>query len=92
MAYVGEFTAFTNAILRGRNETIELESREVGDLLKSIGLLSERLGSAGRGIRLFNDIGLKFTDWLVHTTSFQLHDRTDLCEYCTQSRMVVVTE
>ena len=49
-AYVGEVTTISNGILKGRGETLELEPRTVGHILRAMGLHTKRLGEAGRGI------------------------------------------
>ncbi len=49
-------------ILKGRKEIIQLEPRAVGDVLRALGLFTRRLGSAGRGLMLFNDARRKIHD------------------------------
>ncbi len=59
-ALVGEFATIADGILKGRGENIHLEPRAVGDLLRSKELFPQRLGRAGRGIRLYKDIRRRF--------------------------------
>ena len=54
-AFVGDVSDLSNGILHGRGETVELEPRAVGDILRSLGLFMQRLGRAGRGILLLNE-------------------------------------
>ena len=50
--YVGEIAACVNALLKARKESVQFEARSVGDLLRKVGVFTEGLGSAGRGITL----------------------------------------
>jgi len=85
-ARVGEFATVANGILKGRGETIQLEPRAVGDLLRSVGLFSERLGPAGRGIRLLNEVRQK-----IHKLGYafevpSIQGNRDRCEFCAEAR------
>ena len=90
-AYISEFAAFCNTILKNRNEAIELEPRAVGDLLRALGLFSERLGSAGRGLMLFNDVRRKIHGLARGYDAPSLQDGIDRCKFCAESRMEVIT-
>jgi hypothetical protein len=86
-ALVGEMAAISNAIFKGRDETIELEARAVGSILRSIGLFTERIGSAGRGLLLTNDMRRRIHElaWRHNVLSVQ-HQSEGLCEYCEEAR------
>lgn len=85
-ARVAEFATIVNGILRGREETIQLKPRPVGDLLRSVGLFPERLGAAGRGIRFTREARRKIHEaaWAFNVRS--LFDQTDRCEHCKEMR------
>lgn len=85
-ARVGEFTDVAEAILKGRGEVIKLEPRAVGDILRSMGLFSQRLGSAGRGIRFGNGIRRKFHDLARAFDVRSLHENGVRCEFCERAR------
>ena len=89
-AYVSEFAAFCNTILKNRNEAIELEPRAVGDLLRALGLFSERLGSAGRGLMLFNDVRRKIHSLARAYDVPSLQGGPDRCKFCAELRLEVV--
>jgi hypothetical protein len=86
-ALVGELTTIANGILEGRNETVKLEPRAVGDHLRLLGLFSERLGQAGRGIRFVNHVRRKIHQlaWAYDVRSIQ--DGVDRCEFCAEARV-----
>jgi hypothetical protein len=86
-ALVGEMATLSNAIFKGRDETIELEARAVGSILRSIGLFTERIGSAGRGLLLTNDMRRQIHElaWRHNVLSVQ-HQTGDLCKYCGEAR------
>ena len=50
--YVGKLAEKVNAILQGRGEDIEMSDREVGGKLKILGLATNKLDRAGRGLVL----------------------------------------
>jgi hypothetical protein len=85
-AYVGEFARFSNAILKGRGEEIELEPRAVGDILRSVGLFTRRLGRAGRGILLVIEIRRKIHELAWRFGVLSIEDGVDRCEFCTEAR------
>jgi hypothetical protein len=86
-ALVGELTTIANGILEGRNETVKLEPRAVGDHLRLLGLFSERLGRAGRGIRFVEHVRRKIHQlaWAYDVRSIK--DRADRCEFCAEARV-----
>jgi hypothetical protein len=86
-ALVGEMATLSNAIFKGRDETIELEARAVGSILRSIGLFTERIGSAGRGLLLTKDMRRRIHElaWRHNVLSVQ-HQTEDLCKYCGEAR------
>lgn len=55
-ARVGEITRIANTIWRGRGDTWALEPRSVGEVLRSVGLHTERLDAASRGVRLLQPV------------------------------------
>jgi hypothetical protein len=85
-ALVGEFATIANGILEGRGETVKLDPRAVGDRLRSLGLFSERLGQAGRGIRFVKHVRHKIHElaWAYDVRS--IRDGVDRCEFCTEAR------
>jgi len=85
-AYVGEFTTVTNAILEGRGEQITLEPRAVGDVLRSIGLFTRRLGRAGRGVLLVNEIRRKIHELAWRFGVRSIDNGVDRCEFCSETR------
>ncbi|HSB74751.1 MAG TPA: hypothetical protein VLC12_03825, partial [Terriglobales bacterium] len=50
--YVGEINEIAQAILDTRGEQLSVSDKGTGCILRSVGLSTERLDSAGRGIRL----------------------------------------
>jgi hypothetical protein len=86
-ALVGELASISNGIFKGRDETIELEARAVGSILRSVGLFSQRIGSAGRGLLLTTDLRRRIHElaWLHNVLSIQ-HQVKDLCKYCGEAR------
>ena len=89
-AYVAEFAAVCNAILRARKEVLELEPRAVGDVLRAIGLFTQRLGGSGRGVLLVNDVRRKI-HCLAREYDIQWTEgKIDRCKFCAESGMVVV--
>jgi hypothetical protein len=85
-ARIGEITTIANGILRGRGESIQLDPREVGNHLRALGLFSERLGRAGRGIRFMNEIRQK-----IHQLSRAYDVRSSQgdarCEFCAEGKI-----
>jgi hypothetical protein len=83
-ARIGEIGTIANGILRGRGENFEIDPREIGNHVRALGFFSERLGSAGRGIRFTNAVRRK-----IHELAQAFEVRTDLknpaCEFCTGS-------
>jgi hypothetical protein len=53
---VGDITRAANELLKGAGETLTLEPRAVGDILRSLRIPTERLGAKGRGIVLLKDV------------------------------------
>jgi hypothetical protein len=85
-AYVAEFATVANAILEGRGEQIELEPRAVGDILRSVGLFTRRLGRAGRGVLLVNEIRQKIHELAWRFRVLSIEDGVDRCGFCTEAR------
>jgi hypothetical protein len=85
-AYVGEFTTVSNSILEGRGEQIVLEPRAVGDVLRSLGLFTCRLGRAGRGIPLVSEIRRKIHELAWRFGVLSIEDGVDRCGFCTEAR------
>jgi len=85
-AYVGEFATVSNAILEGRGEQIKLEPRAVGDILRAVGLFTRRLGRAGRGVLLVNEIRQKIHQLAWRFGVRSIDDGVDRCGFCTEAR------
>jgi hypothetical protein len=87
-ALVGEFTSIVNGILRGRGETFELDPRAVGGYLRSLGLFSQRLGPAGRGIRFTKDIRQKIHE-LARAYDVRPLPEPKSCEFCADAESLI---
>jgi hypothetical protein len=79
---VREITKTVNQIYEERGERLKATVEEVGHKLKSLGLLTRRLGSAGRGLK-FNEE----TQLLVHERAYAHQvispdDRDEGCTHC----------
>ena len=85
-AYVAEFATVANSILEGRGEQIKLEPRAVGDVLRSVGLFTRRLCSAGRGVLLVNEIRRKIHQLAWRFGVRSVDDGVDRCGFCTEAR------
>jgi hypothetical protein len=85
-AYVAEFATVANAILEGRGEQIKLEPRAVGDILRSVGLFTRRLGCAGRGVLLVSEIRRKIHELACRFGVRSVDDGVDRCGFCTEAR------
>jgi hypothetical protein len=83
-ARIGEITDIANAIFKGRGECIQLKPREVGDDLRALGLFSERLGSAGRGIRFTNEIHRKVHE-MARAYDVRSMQQNLRCEFCAEN-------
>ncbi len=86
---MGEIATIANGIFKGRGEFIELEPRAVGDILRSGGLFTQRLGRAGRGIVLTRGNRKKLHElaWAFDVRS--LEDTVKRCEFCFDVRVVI---
>ena len=84
-ALIGAITTIANGILKGRGENIILDPRAVGHHLRALGLFSERLGRAGRGIRFTNEVRRR-----IHALALAYDVRTAMdnssCEFCAEAR------
>jgi len=81
---VREITKTVNEIYEGCGERLKATAEEVGHKLKSLGLLTRRLGSSGRGLK-FNEE----TQLLVHERAYAHHvispdDQDEGCMHCKQ--------
>ena len=85
-ARIGEVTTIANGILRGRGESIQLDPREVGNHLRALGLFSERLGRAGRGIRFTNEIRQKIHQ-LARAYDVRSAQGAPRCEFCAEGEI-----
>jgi hypothetical protein len=88
-ALVGEVATIASGIFKGRGESIELEPRAVGDILRSGGLFTQRLGRAGRGIVLTRENRKKIHDlaWAFDVRSVE--DAAKRCEFCFDVRVTI---
>jgi hypothetical protein len=85
-ARIGEITTVANGILKGRGESIQLDPREVGNHLRALGLFSERLGRAGRGIRFMNEIRQKIHQ-LARAYDVRSVQGDARCEFCAEGKI-----
>ena len=85
-ARIGEITTVANGILKGRGESLQLDPREVGNHLRALGLFSERLGRAGRGIRFTSAIRRKIHD-LARAYDVRSLQGDPRCEFCAESKV-----
>lgn len=83
--FVGELTSAVNGILHGRGETLQLEPRAVGDKLRSLGLFTRRLGSAGRGILLMDADRRRIHQLARNFDVASVQNGVARCAHCTQS-------
>jgi hypothetical protein len=82
-ALIGKITSIANGIFRERGEDIELDPREIGNHLRAVGLFSERLGSAGRGIRFTKEVRRNLHD-LARAYDVRTIP-TNPCEFCAEA-------
>jgi hypothetical protein len=85
-ARVGEIADIANGILKGRGESLELEPREVGNHLRALGLFSERLGRAGRGI-LFTKEVRRTIHKLARSYDVRSAQDNARCEFCVEGEI-----
>jgi hypothetical protein len=85
-AYVSEFATVSSAILENRGESIKLEPRAIGDILRSLGLFTRRLDRAGRGILLLREVRDQIHQLAWRFGVRSIEDGVDRCEFCTQAR------
>jgi hypothetical protein len=85
-ARIGEIATIAHGILKGRDESFEPDPRAAGHHLRALGLFSQRLGGAGRGIRFTNAIRRT-----IHELARAYDVRTKLenpaCEFCAEARL-----
>jgi hypothetical protein len=84
-ARAGEICDIVNGISKGRDENLELDPRAVGNHLRALGLFSERLGRAGRGIRFSKQIRRKIHE-LAEAYEVRTALNNSLCEFCGEVR------
>ncbi len=87
---MGEIATIANGIFKGRGESIELgKPRAVGDILRSGGLFTQRLGRAGRGIVLTKENRKKLHElaWAFDVRSVE--DAAKRCEFCFDVRVTI---
>jgi hypothetical protein len=82
-ALIGKITMIANGIFRERGENIELDPREMGNHLRAVGLFSERLGSAGRGIQFTKEVRRNLHD-LARAYDVRTIP-TNPCEFCVEA-------
>lgn len=83
-AFVGDFADVANGILHDRGETTQIEPRAVGDILRSVGLFPQRLGSAGRGIVFLNETRRKIHRLARAYDVRSMQDNAVHCKFCTE--------
>ena len=84
-ARIGEITTIANGILRGRDESMQLDPRAVGNHLRALGFFSERLGRAGRGIRFTNEIRQKIHQ-LARAYDVRSAQGDVRCQFCVEGK------
>lgn len=90
--FVRDITKTVHRICKERGERLEVAVEEVGHKLKSLGLLTRRLGSAGRGLKLDQE-----TQALVHERANVYHlispDYQDEdCHHCQRLQVIGAEE
>jgi hypothetical protein len=85
-ARVGEIADIANGILKGRGESLELEPREVGNHLRALGLFSERLGRAGRGILFTKEVRRTIHE-LARSYDVRSAQDNARCEFCVEGEI-----
>lgn len=90
--FVRDVTKTVNQIYKERGERLEVAVEEVGHKLKSLGLVTRRLGSAGRGLKLDLE-----TQALVHERAYayQLISpdyQDDDCHHCQRLQVAPAEE
>ena len=61
--HVAQIAEGVNAIFKGRDEHLEVSAKRTGHCLKTLGLFTQPLDSAGRGIRLTRAMRSKIHPW-----------------------------
>jgi hypothetical protein len=84
-ARVGEVADIANGILKGRGESLQLDPRAVGNHLRALGLFSERLGRAGRGILFTKEVRRTIHD-LAHAYDVRSAQENARCEFCAEGK------
>ncbi len=80
--HVGELTRTLGAILLGRGETQKVEAREIGGILRSLGLTPKR-DSQGFAIRLSDAIRRRIHELAREYQVAAVQERVDVCTHCT---------
>jgi hypothetical protein len=80
-ARVGEICDVVNGMSKGRDENVKLDPRAVGNHLRALGLFSERLGRAGRGIR-FSKQNRRTIHELAEAYEVRTTRDNSSCEFC----------
>jgi hypothetical protein len=86
--FVRDITKAVNQIYKDKGERLEASAEEVGHKLKSLGLFTRRLGSAGRGLQLDQK-----TQAFVHERAYaqQLVSPDDIdegCQHCQRLQLL----
>jgi hypothetical protein len=84
-ALIGEIATIANGIFKGRGENIILDPRAVGHHLRALGLFSQRLGRAGRGIVFTNEIRRKIHD-LAQAFEVRTALNNPACTFCAEAQ------
>lgn len=88
-ARVGEIATITNGILKGRGECIELDPRAVGNHLRALGLFTQRLDRAGRGIRFSKEVRRSIHELALAYDVRSNRDNAS-CEFCADAKSRIV--
>lgn len=80
--HVAAIATAVNHILERRDELVEMKPRTVGHRLKALGLATQRLDSAGRGILLLEAIRQRVHALAWHYQTWGLPGSGEACCYC----------
>lgn len=84
--YVREVRSCVNALLKARGETIELKDRAVGELIRKLGLDTDTLGAAGRGLSLTRTVRRQIHELARVRQVPAASDGVARCQFCTEAR------
>ena len=80
---IGEVTKLVNGILTGRGESLELQPRKLGHILRSLGVFTQR-GAKGYGFYLSNDAKRHLHELAVAYRVPSVSIATEGCSHCAE--------